>query len=123
MLDTYFRQKVDLVNFDPLEIKLFLEELDRMDGTGWNLTGRDGGWGAFWSVIQRVVVVSCQKGFRCESLTSIIFSSIVIKILMMEIVMEIHRKVKLSTSRSFISLYDHDNLNIGLNDIERNGQS
>ena len=42
MLDTYFRQKVDLVNFDPLEIKLFHEELDRMDGTGWNLTGRDG---------------------------------------------------------------------------------
>ena len=42
MLNTYFRQKVDLVNFDPLEIKLFLEELDRMDGTGWNLTGRDG---------------------------------------------------------------------------------
>ena len=47
MLNTYFRQKVDLVNFDSLEIKLFLEELDRMDGTGWNLTGRDGmgGWG------------------------------------------------------------------------------
>ena len=45
MLDTYFRQKVDLVNFDPLEIKLFHEELDRMDGTGWNLTGRDGGMG------------------------------------------------------------------------------
>ena len=42
MLDTYFRQRVDLVNFDPLEIKLFLEELDRMDGTGWNLTGQDG---------------------------------------------------------------------------------
>ena len=58
------------------------------------------GWGAFWSVIQKVVAVSCQKGFRCESLTSIIFSSIVIKILMMEIIMEIHRKVKLSTSRS-----------------------
>ena len=42
MLDTYLRQRVDLVNFDSLEIKLFLEELDRMDGTGWNLTGRDG---------------------------------------------------------------------------------
>ena len=42
MLDTYFTQQVDLVNFDSLEIKLFLEELDRMDGTGWNLTGRDG---------------------------------------------------------------------------------
>ena len=42
MLNTYFRQKVDLLNFDSLEIKLFLEELDRMDGTGWNLTGRDG---------------------------------------------------------------------------------
>ena len=42
MLDTYFRQKVDLVNFDSLEIILFHEELDRMDGTGWNLTGRDG---------------------------------------------------------------------------------
>ena len=42
MLDTYLRQKVDLVNFDSLEIILFHEELDRMDGTGWNLTGRDG---------------------------------------------------------------------------------